>query len=470
MVNKKIVLSLLISTVSFADQTTISDSIIAQFDKFDNAIELSNDSQNVLTIYSPIRAGLMDLQGRRPEYSFSSEAQHLLERNCLANGGDIYYETKDRYGDIVSKNSFKTEVLQKMTPEEKRKYLEPDLKTKNTSDAYIITWREIQNTLLNSERFQKGYFIDTDVLHSADNYYNVTCKVPETERILFTAKSKIINGQNSPEYINVTFEEPVKKISYKRESSIKSVDELYANYIDGSKGNKLILKDDMSGRYEKMLRDYCNISGGTTITGTRKLKRTDIVMLEAKRDTACIDVDHPFTITHPSINTTVVSKDTLPDWYIGDTQSSHINSLPDPVEEFAIASSQMPIGVTSEKNIGNRKLVSTVYGFDNGGVLVNIQEPYSSVGLRNYMIINGKATNITDPNWTLGSISRLPQKMINAKQALVVQCGAYGGAQLGVDNYTATCTRQGVGSSCITNMIYTRGNQFAGKETFGCSK
>ncbi|MDD3597137.1 hypothetical protein [Sulfuricurvum sp.] len=469
---KQIVFSLIaISTIVSADQKPISQSIVEQLEIFGSSIKTTqNLDDNMISINTPI-SGRQMVGGRIDAVSYGHDVQNLIERNCLAYGGDVYFEKKDKFGDLVSMHSFNQEIVAAMSPQERMKYIEQNPNSKDIGDKYVIGWFDLRKKLFTDERLQRTFMFDTDYLRPESYYYNTTCKDPLTNKLIYTAHSKKVDGKYNMEYIDITFAEKIPNDLLKRPVATKTVDDVFAPFIEDKKDNKLLLQTGfttiLSTNYADTAHKYCDSLGGTTMIDFRTVKPGEQVNTSMKEKVACIGVEHPFTLKYYNLHF-IISKDTLPEGMnaLQATQSSASPS--DPMKELAASVSTMPVGSTSENNIGNRKLVATVYASNGSSTLVNVQEAGNISALRNYQVTNGTANDITDPNWTFESISRLPKKMIDAKKALVNQCSAYGAAQLGVDNYTAVCVRQGAGSSCLANMIYARGNQFAGKESFGC--
>jgi hypothetical protein len=134
---------------------------------------------------------------------------------------------------------------------------------------------------------------------------------------------------------------------------------------------------------------------------------------------------------------------------------------------LAISTAMLPIGAESENNIGNRKLVSTVYSDNGTAKLINIQEVGGNKSYKNYKVQNNEARDITDERFVYSSL-KLPESIINAKGSLVQQCSQYGAGKVSIDGYTATCSRQAYGNQCSVNLIYMRNDQFAGREALGC--
>lgn len=454
-----------------ADQKPISQSIVEQLAVFGSSINLSQgQDQNSISIFTPISANQM-VGGASRTTSYSHAVQNIIERNCLAYGGDVYFSKTNKFGDTVTAHSFKQEVLSAMGHEERMKFLEIDPTKKDKADPYLVGWDDLRKKIFTDDRLQKSLISDDDYLRPESYYYNNTCEDPKSHRLIYSAHSKKNGDKYNTSYIEITFNESISSDLLKRPTQTKTIEDIYADYIEDKTDKKLLLKFGpltmLSSNYVKMAKEYCDTLGGSTLIDSHIVGPGEQVNTNPKNKVACIGIDHPFTLKYFNLHY-VVSKDTTQDWYSLQTGSLGNTGEVDVEKQFASSVSMMPIGSTAENNIGNRKLVATVYGNNGSNTLVNIQEIGNLSALRNYQVTNGIANDITDPNWTFNSISRLPKKMVDAKKALVSQCSAYGASQLGIDNYTAVCIRQGVGSNCLTNMIYTRGNQFAGKESFQC--
>ena len=112
-------------------------------------------------------------------------------------------------------------------------------------------------------------------------------------------------------------------------------------------------------------------------------------------------------------------------------------------------------------------MTSTVYGVNGTSKYINIYVADGTNRSKNYKISNGNAVEITRNDF-IAYGAKLPQVMVNAEASLISQCSAMGGSQMSVDNFTASCERQSAGSGCIANIIYTRGDQYAGKKSTAC--
>lgn len=477
MISKKVVLSLMISAVLSADQKPISKAMLEQFDIFGSSIKVNQVDGMMLSINTPVRYRKM-LGGSVDTVTFSNEVKNVIERNCLAYGGDVYFDRKDNFGDTVSRHSFNQEIVGPMTPEQRMQYIAIDPNKSDKIDHYVIGWFDLRKKVFTDERLHRSFMFDTDNLRPESLYYDTTCKEPVTNKLIYTAHSKKVGNAYDKEFIEVSFSDALPKDLLKRPATNKIIDDVFAGSILDTKGNKLIvgyvpdkggLLDDMIGGInEGKVQSYCEGVGGTLIIDGAKYALANRVKYFAN-SMGCADIEHPFTLTKYA-GKYIISKDTIPVLLDGYRATTPSVSPTDVVKEFAKNASKMPLGTTSENNIGNRKLVATVYANNGGSTLVNVQESGNVSGLRNYQVTNGVASDITDSNWTFESISRLPKKMVDAKKALTAQCSAYGASLLSIDNYTASCARQVAASSCLTNMIYTRGNQFAGKESFDCAK
>lgn len=465
-----------ITTLVSADQKPISQAIVEQLGVFGSEIAITKIDDNTISVFTPISYHEM-VGGKKYGDSFGHSIQNVIERNCLAYGGNVYFYKKDKFGDNVSFPSFDPKIIEVMTSEEKMKYVEIN-PSKSMGDNYIISWFDMRKKLFTDERLQRTFMFDTDYLRPESGFYQATCKDQKTDELLWSAISKKVKDTDNSdayniEYLNITFNSAITAFPPKHQTTSKTLEEIYSDYIEDRTAGKLLLRYDirtiLSTNYAEIAKEYCDSLGGSTIVDQNILQAGEHIHAGSENKVACSNVEHPFTLTFYHLHY-IVSKDTPPNWLDASNAKSVPYNSSDPKKDLAIMTSKMPLGATSESNIGNSRLVATVYGSSGSNIFVNIQEANNISSLRNFQVSNGNATDITDPNWTFGSISRLPKKMNDAKHALVNQCSAYGMSQLSVDNYTAVCIRQGAGSNCLANMIYTRGNQFAGKESFGCNK
>lgn len=450
MISKKVVLSLLVSAVLSADQKPINESMLEMYSKYGTDLAVKQIDKNNLSLFAPsVKTPTM------------GQAKYLMERMCVAYGGNLYTNIKDSFGDKKSIPAFKQESLDTMTPEQKNKYIQLDPKSDN---GYLIGKQEYAN-LFSEQRIKKGVFslLDVDNFMPANGYYNTTCKA-SGDKLIYTAKTPTENGYFDSHRLDVTFGE-YANTTFVKKTSTQSIDDVVSKFVHDKKEGKILLRPSIESSL-KIVADFCDASGGKLfIDGNEQVRAGSSSGFS--KSMACTNIDDPFYLTKYNIFY-LLTKGTIP---VGANtpKPTTIASNDNPLKNFAVSVGDMPTGSTSETNIGNMQLVSTVYKNDGSSKLVNITEIGGNSAFKNYRVANGEAVDITDRNWAFANL-KLPQKLMDAKQKLVAQCTVYGASRLMIDNYSASCERQSLGSSCVANLIYTRGDQFAGKESFDCAK
>ncbi|MFA6189820.1 MAG: hypothetical protein WC680_11140 [Sulfuricurvum sp.] len=447
MISKKVLLFLLVSAVLSADQKPINEAMLEMYSKYGSKLEIKQVDKNNISIFVP--------NTKSPTIW---QAKYLMERMCVAYGGNIYMDTKDSFGDKKTIAAFKQEMLDAMPPEQKMKYIGLD------QNGYLVSQEEYAN-LYSDQKIRKGLFalLDVDNFMPENGYYNTTCKASDN-KLIYTAKTPTENGYFDSHRLDVTFGE-YANTTFVKKTSTQSIDDVVSKFVHDKKEGKILLRPSIESSL-KIVSDFCDASGGKLfIDGNEQVRAGSSSGFS--KSMACTNIDDPFYLTKYNIFY-LLTKGTMP---VGAnipkliTIASNDNTL----KNFAVSVGDMPTGSTSETNIGNMKLVSTVYKNDGSSKLINITEVGGNSAFKNYRVANGEAVDITDRNWAFANL-KLPQKLIDAKQKLVAQCTAYGASRLMIDNYSASCERQSLGSSCVANMIYTRGDQFAGKESFDCVK
>ncbi|MDP3266277.1 MAG: hypothetical protein Q8M39_05580 [Sulfuricurvum sp.] len=449
MISKKVVLSLLVSAVLSADQKPINETMIEMYADYGTDLAVKQIDKNSLSLFAPsVKTPTM------------GQAKYLMERMCVAYGGNLYTNIKDSFGDKKSIPAFKQESLDIMTPEQKNKYIQLDPKSDN---GYLIGKQEYAS-LFSEQRIKKGVFslLDVDNFMPANGYYNTTCKA-SGDKLIYTAKTPTENGYFDSHRLDVTFGE-YANTTFAKKTSTQSIDDVVSKFVHDKKEGKILLRPSIES-YLKIVTDFCDSSSGKLfIDGNEQVRAGSSSSFS--KSMACTNINEPFYLTKYNIFY-LLTKGAMPSSVSAHKSISNDNL--DVRKNFAASVGDMPTGSTSETNIGNMKLVSTVYKNDGSSKLINITEVGGNSAFKNYRVANGEAVDITDRNWAFANL-KLPQKLIDAKQKLVAQCTVYGASRLMIDNYSASCEKQSLGSGCVANMIYTRGDQFAGKESFDCAK
>lgn len=453
----KSLLALSLASALYADALPISSAFIDAMKTMKIEVK-TTDSTNTIEVVTPIEE-LPLIGGGRTYKTRSEDAKDMLERQCFAYGGDIYFQIKDSFGDTVEAHSFDQGKVKALSVEQRNEYtqLKPDNKN------FFVRSRSDFREFFTDQRLKKAFIADTDVLRPQNFYYDTACKSIDSGKTIYTAQTK---KSPTPDTIVITFADGVSKESFTKPKISKTIESQYGEYISEHKGNKYLLPYKLMGRdYSEIARSFCEeASGKLIVDGGETNIYTKPVML--RYEMGCAEIEHPFVLRKTKPFEYMLLTDTIPT-YVKNKQVILSGTADAQMQGLALSSSTLPLGAQSENNIGNRKLVSTVYS-DSGSVkLINVQEVGGNSTYRNYRVENFQASDITDNRFVYTNL-KLPQSIQNAKGSLVQQCSQYGAGKVSIDGYTATCSRQAYGNQCSVNLIYMRNDQFAGREAMNC--
>ncbi|HZF70018.1 hypothetical protein [Sulfuricurvum sp.] len=453
----KSLLALSFASALYADALPISSAFIDAMKTMKIEVK-TTDSANTIEVVTPIEE-LPLIGGGRTYKTRSEDAKDMLERQCFAYGGDIYFQIKDSFGDSVEAHSLDHSKFKSLSTEQRNEYtqLKPDNKN------FFIKSRSDFREFFTDQRLKKAFIADTDVLRPQNFYYDTACKAIDTGTMIYTAQTK---KSPTPDTIVITFADGVSKESFTKPKIFKTIESQYGEYVSEHKENKYLLPYKlMGGNYSEIARSFCEeASGKLIVDGYDTNIYTKPVML--RYEMGCAEIEHPFVLRKTKPFEYMLLTDTIPS-YVKNNQVILSGTADAQMQGLALSSSVLPLGAQSENNIGNRKLVSTVYS-DSGSVkLINVQEVGGNSTYRNYRVENFQASDITDNRFVYTNL-KLPQSIQNAKSALVQQCSQYGAGKVSIDGYTATCSRQAYGNQCYVNLIYMRNDQFAGREALNC--
>lgn len=458
----KTIVALSLTTSLFAEQIPITNNFI-DFMKWMKVVVKPVNAKTV-EVVTPIRP-LKMLGGGTTYESDSMYVKTVIERECLAYGGDVYFDIRDRFGDTVTAHSYDHEKLKALSPQAKMDYIKRDAKDNN----YLIPYDELKK-LYTDQRLIKGFLFDTDVLRPENFLYNTTCKDVETGKTIYTAKTKTDEKSNTyiKDTLVVTFDEGVSPENFSKPKITKTIESLFGEYITDHKENKYLLEYKFMSpvEYPKIVQSFCQEAAGKLIVdgSETNIYAKNIMM---KNEMGCAEIEHPFVVRKPEPFKFMLITDTAPAYVKNTNATQKSNILDIQMQGLALSTAILPLGALSENNIGNRKLVSTLYS-DTGTVkLINIQEIGGNKTYKNYKVQNNIAQDITDDRFVYSNL-QLPQSIQNAKGSLVQQCSQYGAGKVSIDGYTATCSRQAYGNQCNVNLIHMRNDQFAGREAVGC--
>lgn len=435
----KSLLALSLASVLCADTLPINETITTLYGHYGSGwVQTKQIDTNSISVYTPNRGAINHL--RRD-----------MERICLASGGNVYMKIVDSFGDNVMISGFDTNAIGALTPAQRERYIEfsPEDKTK-----YVISRDETEK--LYSKAREKKAFLGSDDYFMITPKYDTVCKNTMSDQTIYTTK------QSDPNTFEITLDPTKTSIRPTKHSNL-SIDEYMHEYIKEKKEGKILLNLLSGSKYPQMVQTYCDEAGGVLYVNTREYRSP--AKLESGYDSvACLNINEPFMLEPFGGKGYLITKNKMHNISKGQVVASTSN---DPLSSIAIAVSSMPIGAQSETNIGNRKLVSTVYSDTGATKLVNIQEIGGSNTYKNYKVENNQASDITDTRFVYSNI-KLPSSIQNAKNSLVQQCSQYGVGKVSIDGYTATCSRQAYGNQCSVNLIYMRNDQFAGREAVDC--
>lgn len=453
----KSLLALSLASALYADALPISSAFIDAMKTMKIEVK-TTDSANTIEVVTPIEE-LPLIGGGRTYKTRSEDAKDMLERQCFAYGGDIYFQIKDSFGDKVVAHSFDQGKVKALSVEQRNEYtqLKPDNKN------FFVRSRSDFREFFTDQRLKKAFIADTDVLRPQNFYYDTACKEIETGKMIYTAQTK---KSPTPDTLVITFADGVPKESFTKPKISKTIESQYGEYVSEHKENKYLLPYKlMGGDYSEIARSFCEEASGKLIVDGYDINiYTKPVMM--RYEMGCAEIEHPFVLRKTKPFEYMLLTDTIPT-YVKNKQVILSGTADAQMQGLALSSSALPLGAQSENNIGNRKLVSTVYS-DSGSVkLINVQEVGGNGTYRNYRVENFQASDITDNRFVYTNL-KLPQSIQNAKGSLVQQCSQYGAGKVSIDGYTATCSRQAYGNQCSVNLIYMRNDQFAGREAMNC--
>ncbi|MDD3595900.1 hypothetical protein [Sulfuricurvum sp.] len=412
---------------------------------------------NIIEVVTPIET--LPLFGGGTYYKTeSNEVKEMLERQCLAYGGDVYFQIKDNFGDTVEAHSFDTAKFQSLSAEQRAAFTKLDPSKKN---SYLLSYKEFRN-LFTDQRLKRGFIVaDVDVLRPQDFHYDTTCKAIDSGKTIYTAKTKRYSDT-----MLIAFSDEVTAENFAKPKISKTIESQFSEFVTEHKGNKYLLPYKLvGGDYTEIVRAFCEeASGKLVVDGS--VTNVYNKYIHFNQEIGCAEIEHPYTLRQTEPFKYMLLTDTDP-MYVKNAKKMETYVSDIQMQELALSTATLPLGTQSENNIGNRKLVSTVYSDNGNSKLINVQEVGGNKSYKNYKVQSDWAKDITDDRFVYSNL-KLPQSIQNAKNSLVQQCSQYGAGKVSIDGYTATCSRQAYGNQCSVNMIYMRNDQFAGREALGC--
>jgi hypothetical protein len=434
--SKNILLALALSTALHADQPPLSNAFIAGMKEMKIEVK-TTDASNTIEVVTPIEE--LPLMGGRITYKTRSEdAKDMLERQCFAHGGDVYFTIKDNFGDTLEAHSFDHGKVKALSQEQRNEYTKLKSEDKNFFTKSRSDFREF----FTEQRLKRGFIADTDALRPQNFYYDTSCKAIDSGKTIYTAKTK-----RYPDTMVVTFNEAVAAENFAKPKISKTIESLFAEYVTEQKGNKYLIQYSPFKSQTEIARAFCEeASGKLIVEGYETNIYAKPVMM--KREMGCAEIEHPFVFRMIEPFKFMLLTDTAP-MYAKNAKSMEVDVSDIQMKGLTLSTAMLPLGAQSENNIGNRKLVSTVYSDNGTAKLINIQEVGGNKSYKNYKVQNNEARDITDERFVYSNL-KLPQSIQNAKNSLVQQCSQYGAGKVSIDGYTATCSRQAYGNCQTT--------------------
>lgn len=455
--SRNILIALALSTALYADQQPIGNAFITGMKEMKIEVK-TTDASDTIEVITPIEA-LPQFGGSTYYKTRSEDAKDMLERQCFAYGGDVYFTIKDSFGDTVDAHSLDHAKIKALSAEQRNDYT----KLKPEDKYFFVKSRSDFREFFTDQRLKRGFIADTDALRPENFQYDTTCKSIDTGKTIYTAQTK-----PHPDTLIIAFSEAITADNFVKPKISKTIESLYSQYVTEHKENKYLLENKFIGGadYTEIARQYCEEASGKLIVdgGETNIYSKPVMM---KREMGCTDIEHPFILRSPEPFKFMLLTETAPTYAKNNLIMVQSDVLDAQMHGIALSTSMLPLGAQSENNIGNRKLVSTLYSDTGTMKLVNIQEAGGNKTYRNYKVQNNEARDITDERFVYSN-QKLPQSIQNAKGTLVQQCSQYGAGKVSIDGYTATCSRQAYVNQCSVNLIYMRNDQFAGRETAGC--
>lgn len=431
--------SIALASLLHADQQPINETINGLFSHYGPGwVRSKQIDKGTISVFTPNSGAI-------------SHVRRDMERICLSQGGNVYLGIVDSFGDSVTIEGFEQSALNALSPSQKERYIEfsPDDKAQ-----YVISREETEK--LYSKAREKKAFLGNDDYFMLAPKYDTVCKNTASDQTLYITK------QTDPNTFEVTFDPSRASIQPAKHTSV-SIDEYMHEYIKEKKEGKILLNLLSGFKYPQMVQTYCDEAGGTLFVNSKEY-RSPAKLESSYNSVACMNINEPFVLEPFGGKGFLITKNKMPIMSKGLTGDS-VSS--DPFVSAAISVSSMPLGAQSENNIGNLKILSTVYEDTGSYKLINIQEIVGNRTYKNYRLMGTQAVEITDKGFVYSNF-KLPQSIQNAKSALVQQCSQYGAGKVSIDGYTATCSRQAYANQCSVNLIYMRNDQFAGREALNC--
>jgi hypothetical protein len=127
--SRNILIALALSSALHADQPPLSNAFIAGMKEMKIEVK-TTDASNTIEVVTPIEE--LPLIGGGVTYKTRSEdAKDMLERQCFAYGGDVYFTIKDNFGDTLEAHSFDQGKVKSLSQEQRNEYTKLKSEDKN---------------------------------------------------------------------------------------------------------------------------------------------------------------------------------------------------------------------------------------------------------------------------------------------------------------------------------------------------
>lgn len=399
----------------------------------------------------------VSISGERAANSFSL-TKTAMERICISEGGNSYMAIKDKFGDSVEVAGFIPSKLKSLSTQERENFAKYD------ADKKFLVNSDTLKAFYNPERYESGFVVDTNKFNVPYTMYNTECRDINTNKVIYKTR-----GITATEF-EVHNETTVNKTLNAAPAIQISLQEYFKDDIEAIKGDRILLKRYGKKDYFNAAQTYCNEGNGRLFVNGFEVRSANIIHNEGQRSIGCLGIKTPFLIESKDRDGYLLTKNKDPEIMATNAMAQlQGQSQPNDIyAQSAVMASYLPVGADSENNIGNEKLVSTVY-VDNGSYkLVNVRQIGSGKGFKNFRVSGGNAENITANGISFNTL-QIPDMVKGATRPLSKQCVLYGASSAVVDGYTLSCTRQSFGSNCAANIMIIKGDQFISKESFTCN-
>lgn len=398
----------------------------------------------------------VSVSGERAANAFSL-TKTAMERICISEGGNSYMAIQDKFGDNVEVAGFVQSKLKSLSVQERENFAKYD------ADKKFLANNDVLKALYNPERYESGFVVDTNKFNIPFTMYNTECRDINTNKTIY--KTRGVSAIEFEVYNDNTIKSTLSTAPVEQ----MKLENYFGQDVDAIKGDRILLKRYGKKDYFNAAQAYCNEGNGKLFVNGIEVRSAKVIHNEGQSSIGCTGIKTPFVIESKDRDGYLLTKNKNPEMMLIDssTQLPGQSQPNDIYTQSAVMTSYLPVGADSENNIGNEKLVSTVY-VDNGSYkLVNVRQIGAGRGFKNFRVSGGNAQNITASGVSFNTL-QIPDAVKGATKPLSKQCVLYGAAGANIEGYTLSCTRQSFGSNCAANIMIIKGDQFISKESLTC--